>query len=178
MSLLRSWQTVLDVQQGLCALAIQNFPPFVGFRNCLAYSSLADIFCWILIVHLTSESPNLHMHRIVLIQTQGDPYAYFWISFWAHFPLLRCSALQFKWHRPPWMLIYFLNSWNWKTLLGFPSLFHIPENASRLEADYEAHLICLPSLMKHNSILCNVFKKKYHVYWSVFLVVYDLWASL
>lgn len=120
MSLLRSRQTVLDVQQGLCALAIQNSPPFVGFRNCLAYSSLADIFCWILIVRLTSESPTLHMHRVVLIQTQGDPYAYFWISFWAHFPLLRCCALQFKWRRPPQMLIYFLNSVKLKNFTWVP----------------------------------------------------------
>lgn len=35
---------------------------------------------------LTLESPTLYMHRIVFSQTQKDPYAFYWISFWAFFP--------------------------------------------------------------------------------------------
>lgn len=119
MSLLGSPQNVLDVQQGLWGLAIQNSQPSVGFKNCLAYTSLEDIFCWIPVVCLTPENPTLHIHMMVLIQTQEGPYVYFWISFWV--TSLSCGTLPCN-SSDVGLCEHFISSiqWNWKALLGLP----------------------------------------------------------
>lgn len=73
-----------------------------------------------------------------------------------------------------------LIQWNCKAFLRFP--LPVPRSRECLQVgswiDHGPRLICLPSLGKHNPIPSNVFKQMYHVYCSVFLVAYGLWASL
>ena len=97
---------------------------------------------------LTLESPTLYMHSIVFSQTQKDPYAFYWTSFWAFFPPLRHSALQFKSVSPPPDIYLFSQlSETVKLCLGScPTLQRIPPDWKPI--DCRVHLICLSSLRK------------------------------
>lgn len=105
------------------------------------------------------QSPTLYMHRRIFNQIQGDLYAYFWTSFWVYLPPSWLSILQFKSLSSPQMSV---SPTHWISKIWLELPLPVPHYRECLQAenwiDCGAHLICLPSLLEHNSVLANVWK--------------------
>lgn len=119
---------------------------------------------------LTSGSPTLHT---LSIRLDSRGLLCIFLDFFLGLPP---SSGTLPWNSShsvlPKQFICFLNSVKLKALLGFS--LPAPHSRECIQPekwiDCGAHFICLPFLMKYNSILSNVL---YHVY-SIFLVPYFL----
>lgn len=171
MNFLGSLQNSPGIQHGLCILAFRTPRPFralgVVCLDLLATYFLPDI-CSLLDLR---ESPSAHAQDSIQPDSKGPPWIL--LDLFLGLPpssMVLSPTIQVTLPSPRHLFPQLS-----ETLLGFP----LPDPHFRkcllAESwiDCGGHLICLSSLMEHNSLLSNVWKQVNYVHCSVFLVAYE-----